>query len=165
MTPMNKIWLALIASLAASTPAAAQMHPGGGVDGDTARVRAATAAFRELGQAVAAGYAASVDRCIAHPQHGGMGFHHSNRRLMDDRLEVEKPEILVYSRSGDGEYRLEGVEYIVPYTSRPRDAEPPTVMGQQLKRSDPLQLWYLHVWIWRENPSGLFADWNPHVSC
>ena len=37
-------------------------------------------------------------------------------------------------------------------------AEPPTVMRQQLKRSDPLQLWYLHVWVWQDNPSGLFAD-------
>jgi hypothetical protein len=23
----------------------------------------------------------------------------------------------------------------------------------------------LHVWIWRENPSGTFAQWNPKVEC
>jgi hypothetical protein len=23
----------------------------------------------------------------------------------------------------------------------------------------------LHVWHFRENPSGVFADWNPRVSC
>lgn len=135
------------------------------VDRDTARVRAATAAFRDLDAAVAAGYAASVDRCIAHPRDGGMGFHHANERLMDDRLEVERPEILVYARTPDGGYVLNGVEYIVPYTSRPPDAQPPRVMGQALKRSDALGLWYLHVWIWNENPRGLFGDWNPHVRC
>jgi hypothetical protein len=23
----------------------------------------------------------------------------------------------------------------------------------------------LHVWAWKENPNGTFADWNPKVSC
>ena len=23
----------------------------------------------------------------------------------------------------------------------------------------------LHVWLWKDNPSGLYADWNPAVSC
>ena len=23
----------------------------------------------------------------------------------------------------------------------------------------------LHVWAWKHNPSGMFADWNPTVSC
>jgi hypothetical protein len=23
----------------------------------------------------------------------------------------------------------------------------------------------LHVWAWRPNPSGVFADWNTKVSC
>lgn len=136
-----------------------------GVDADTARVRTATAAFRQLDSAVAVGYAPSVARCIGHPQHGVMGFHHTNRALMDDRVEVERPEILLYSREEGGEYRLNGVEYIVPYTARSREATPPRVMGQALKRSDELQLWYLHVWVWRENPAGLFADWNPTVRC
>jgi hypothetical protein len=26
-------------------------------------------------------------------------------------------------------------------------------------------IWALHVWLWRHNPAGLFADWNPNVSC
>ena len=25
--------------------------------------------------------------------------------------------------------------------------------------------WALHIWIWKYNPSGLFAPYNPHVSC
>ena len=23
----------------------------------------------------------------------------------------------------------------------------------------------LHVWAWKNNPSGMFYEWNPHVSC
>lgn len=129
------------------------------------RVRAATAAFVSLDSAVAAGYAPTVAQCIAHPDHGAMGFHHVNRALMDAQLEVERPEILVYERLADGRYVLNGIEYIVPYSRWSRDSAPPTVLGQHLKRADDLRLWYLHVWVWRENPAGLFADWNPAVHC
>jgi hypothetical protein len=73
--------------------------------------------------------------------------------------------MLVYERLADGEYRLNGVEYIVPFSVLPPTAAPPTVMGQNLKPAPSLDLWYLHVWIWLENPSGLFADWNPLVKC
>jgi hypothetical protein len=139
-------------------------QPSSTVDRDVARVRTATSSFRALDSAVAAGYARDVPRCLEHLPHGAMGYHHVNRALLDDKVEVERPEILLYSKTPDG-YRLNGVEYIVPYRIRPRDAEPPTVMGQQLKRSDELQLWYLHVWTWEKNPNGLFADWNPSVKC
>jgi len=77
------------------------------------RVRAATAAFVSLDSAVAAGYAPTVARCIAHPEHGAMGFHHVNRALMDAQLEVERPEILVYERLADGGYVLNGVKQFI----------------------------------------------------
>lgn len=149
----------------AGEQAAGASRYGEAVDRDIARVREATEAFRSLDAAAAAGYARSVRQCVAHPEHGAMGYHHANAALLDDRLEVERPEMLVYERAADGEYVLNGVEYIVPYTARPRDAAPPTVMGQQLKRADGLQLWYLHVWIWKENGEGVFADWNAAVEC
>lgn len=136
------------------------------IDRHVARVREATAAFRSLDEAVAAGYARHVRSCLANPPHGAMGYHHQNTALLDDRIELERPEILVYERLPDGEYRLNGVEYIVPFSVWPADAaEPPRVMGQDLKPAPGLRLWYLHVWIWLENPSGLFADWNPRVEC
>lgn len=96
---------------------------------------------------------------------GVMGFHHINGTLVDDKLDRAHPEILLYSHGPKGEYTLNGVEFIVPYSVHSRDAEPPIVLGQSLKRSDPLKLWYLHAWVWTENPSGLFADYNPRVSC
>jgi hypothetical protein len=129
------------------------------------RARAATARFESLDAAVAAGYQRDAGGCLAHEPLGTMGFHHPNGALYDGRLDVERPEILVYERLPDGRYRLNGVEYIVPYSARSRDATPPRIMGQPLKRADRLEIWYLHVWIWQENPSGMFADWNPTVHC
>jgi hypothetical protein len=132
---------------------------------DSARLRAATAAFRSLDAAVAAGYPAQSPGCMAHPTLGGMGYHHTNAKLLDDRIEIERPEILVYGRSANGEYVLNGVEYYVPYSAHPRARGAPTVLGQKLKAFDKGQFWYRHVWIWLENPAGLFEDWNPKVTC
>jgi len=132
---------------------------------DIARLRTATAPFKSLDSAVAAGYARAVAQCISHPQLGGMGYHHQNSALVDGKLEVEHPEILVYRRAPGGAYELTGVEYEVPYAVAPRDSTPPTIMGQPLKRFDAIKMWYLHVWPWLENPAGMFADWNPRVTC
>jgi hypothetical protein len=60
---------------------------------------------------------------------------------------------------------LNGVEYLIPYSRWSRDSTAPTLMGQRLKRADDLRVWYLHMWVWRENTAGLFADWNPAVRC
>jgi hypothetical protein len=152
-----------IVALAAGVIAACGGDPA--LDRDIAMIRSATRDFRSLDSAVAAGYPREVRRCLSDADQGGMGYHHLNRALLDDLVELQRPEILLYSRTPEGEYRLNGVEYIVPYSARPPDAEPPTIMDQQLKRSAPLELWYLHAWVWTENPNGLFADWNPRVEC
>ena len=131
---------------------------------DVERVRAATSSFRDLNEAVRAGYPDHVAQCFDNPPEGGMGYHHVHPDLMDARLEVEKPEILVYERGRDGSYALVGVEYAVPIDAWVEE-EPPSIMGESLRRSERLGIWYLHVWVWRENPQGLFADWNPAVSC
>ena len=58
-----------------------------------------------------------------------------------------------------------GVEYIIPYSAWPRDSIAPVAMGQTMRREDNLKIWFLHVWAWKENPDGVFADYHPHVSC
>jgi hypothetical protein len=93
-----------------------------------------------------------------------MGYHFNNRALEDATLDLEKPEVLVYGKRPDGTLQLNGVEFIVPLAAWTK-AEPPTIMGQNLKRADSLGIWYLHVWNWGYSPSGLFADWNPRVKC
>jgi hypothetical protein len=135
------------------------------LDRDTARIRRATNAFHSLDSAVAAGYTRGGGQCLSHPQHGVMGFHHLNRALMDDHLDLDHPEILLYSRGENGAYQLNGVEFIVPYTARAADAHPPRILGQLLQKSDALKLWYLHVWVWTPNPAGLTANYNPAAKC
>lgn len=160
---------AVLAGASVSTrPLAAQtggMGADPAVEKDVERIRSSTKAFKSLDAAVAAGYARDGGSCIAHQGHGAMGYHHVNQALMDGKIEVERPEILVYEKLPNGEYRLNGVEYIIPFSILPETAEPPVVMGQKLKPAPGLKIWYRHVWVWLENPSGLFEDWNPRVKC
>jgi hypothetical protein len=136
---------------------------GDAIDQDIARARAATSRYRNAEAAVAAGYPATA-HCVENQPEGAMGLHFQNDRLMDTTLDVEKPEVLVYEKMGDGSLRLNGVEYLVPIAQWTSDG-PPTLMGQPLKRANGLGIWYLHAWIWKPSPSGLFANWNPDVQC
>ena len=133
------------------------------MDRDLERIRGATARFKSLDSAVAAGYPRTVSHCMARPE-GGMGYHVSNSALMDATIELERPEILTYARTPAGEFELTGVEYVIPLAQWKAD-DPPRVMGQAMKKAPSLGIWYLHVWVWRVNPKGLFADWNPRVEC
>jgi hypothetical protein len=133
------------------------------IDRDIAKVRAATERFRNPEAAKAAGYPVNT-RCIENQPHGGMGHHFQNAGLLDANLEVDKPEILVYEKRMDGSFQLNGVEYIVPISAWTK-SEPPMIMGQKLKRAEQLGIYYLHVWIWKASPTGVFADWNPDVKC
>lgn len=136
------------------------------------RVREATASFRDVNQAI--GYE-PFGGCVSGPEEGAMGVHFVNPAfLLDGELNVNEPEALIYELK-DGRARLVGVEYIVlaaqwdsAHTEPPA---PPVLEGQLFHfnespnrfRLDPF--YELHVWAWRDNPNGTFADWNPRVSC
>jgi hypothetical protein len=136
---------------------------GEAVDRDVAKVRTATAKFKATESAEAAGYKRVTD-CVEYQPAGAMGYHFQNNALLDTTLDVEHPEVLVYEKKPDGAFKLNGVEFLVP-TAAWKDAEPPRIMGQALKKADRLGIWYLHVWTWKSSPSGLFSDWNPSVKC
>ena len=129
------------------------------------RLRAATQSFHSIDSAAAAGYARTVADCLVHEHHGAMGYHHSNSKLADATVDIDHPEILLYERMPRGAYRLNGVEFIVPYRAWPRDSVAPMLLGQRLKHEDNLKIWYLHVWAWSDNADGVFADFNPSVQC
>ena len=132
---------------------------------DHAAAMLATAAFQDVESAEAAGYASSIDAlgCFQDPAKGGMGVHYINQSLMDDKVDVTKPEALVYEMNADGEITgLVAHEYIVPdeaWTS----TTPPTLFGQSFHHHPTLPLWVLHAWLWKVNPSGDFQDYNPAV--
>src|SRR5687767_7630982 len=66
------------------------------------RLRDATRPFHTLDSAVASGYPREVRDCLVHEHHGAMGYHHANRGYADAKLELERPEILLYQRMPDG---------------------------------------------------------------
>ena len=81
-----------------------------------------------------------------------------------------KPEALVYHTGANGTLVLGAVEWVVPKQAWEAkhgvNADPPEVYGHHLHVINPVLNWYVaHAWIWKENPSGTFSDWNPAVSC
>lgn len=157
-----------MADLSASASASSSpdaMAYGADVVRDLERVRAATDEFHDIAAAHAAGYPTRVPGCLENPPAGGMGLHYVHPDRLDDHLDVEHPEILVYAPTSSGKPKLVGVEYVVPFSARGPDEEAPRIFGRSLKRAPRLRLWYLHVWVWERNSNGLFADWNPAVKC
>ena len=145
---------------------------------ELAPIRQATARFHSVAAAEAAGYELGyvngagvriITGCIAHPTAGAMGYHYFNKQLIDDLVvDVLKPEGLVYAPGQDGTLQLAAVEYVVPGagSNPPGVATPPSVLGMDMRILVPAVGFYTHhVWVWRHNPAGIFADWNPEVSC
>jgi hypothetical protein len=58
-----------------------------------------------------------------------------------------------------------GVEYIVPFTDHPATAAPPTLLGHAFSQVPEAGVWGMHIWVGRQNSSGIFSPWNPKVSC
>ena len=138
-------------------------------------VRRATARFHSIRAAEKAGYQLGyvepflLDGCIAHPTDGAMGYHwFDHDAIADPRVDAHRPEALVYAPTSDGRLRLAAVEGVVPKSVREAagNTDPPTLFDQELHILNQALGWYiLHAWVWKANPSGVFADWNPQVTC
>jgi hypothetical protein len=136
------------------------------VNKELAQLRRATAGFHQLSKAKAAGWDTDLTGCMDSPA-GGMGHHFGNVTLLMDggALDISKPEALVFHPQEDGSMRLVAVEYIVLEEHLSRDATPPTLFGQSFSFNEHAGLWALHAWVWHTNPEGMFAPWNPRLSC
>jgi hypothetical protein len=134
-------------------------------------VRRATDRFKDPAAATSAGYAPFLG-CVSGPQDGAMGMHYVNGTLVNDgALDPLRPEALMYESKG-GRLQLLGVEYIVLADAwNAANKTPPALLGQLFhytpspNRYGIPAFYALHVWAWRDNPNGMFADWNPRVSC
>ena len=164
------IGVAAIAIVLLATPSPANA---GAADLSTAR--AATAGFHQVEAAKAVGYGEFHDAaniaCIETPGVGVMGIHYVNGALVSDGIvDAATPEALVYQPIGNGKLRLVAVEYIVFY-SMWAGASKPSLFGQEFKligstnRYGIPAFYELHAWVWQNNPSGMFKDWNPSGSC
>lgn len=135
------------------------------VASDLAALRATTAPFHRFEAAQEAGWTVLVPRCRDNQPTGGMGWHYANPEYLDGEVDVREPEALIYEPQRNGSLRLVGIEYVVPFSVLPPEAEAPVLFGQSFQHNFGDALWMLHVWAWRDNPNGMFATWNPRVSC
>jgi hypothetical protein len=166
----------------AAHPAPSPAHPGHdrstapssrGQADDLRRARAATRRFRNVAVAREAGYAATGE-CAQDPKYGGMGIHYANADLVaDGKLDVTKPEILVYQPMPSGRLRLGAIEYFQADADQDLATDPDRPFlfglpfdGPMLGHEPGMPIHYdLHVWLYRHNPAGRFAMWNPRVHC
>jgi hypothetical protein len=135
-------------------------------------VRQATVQFLDPEVAMAAGYVPKPF-CVSGPNEGAMGVHFVNPSLVPDgKLDPQKPETLVYE-SKNGRLRLVAAEFVVFKADweTQGNKQTPAVLGQLLNfiaapnRFGFPDFYELHVWAWKDNPFGMFVDWNPRVSC
>jgi hypothetical protein len=130
---------------------------------DLAALRQVTAPLHNFEKAAPAGWDLQVTGCLEHPSLGGMGFHYVNRDYyLDGEANVEEPEALLHAPRPDGSLRLVAVEYLVPLNA---SEDAPRLFGREMKADEAQGDWLLHVWVWEHNPAGMFADWNPRVTC
>jgi hypothetical protein len=155
----------LVGLLAGTAATASSTDPG---QRDLAEVRAATAPLHRVTAAESAGYQLlpGLDHCFENPGVGAMGFHYINPGVLDLDLDPRQPEALVYAPHDRGRLQLAAVEYIVPAEAwDAQHVEPPEVLGQHLHLNAGLGVYVLHAWIFKNNPAGIFEDWNPDVTC
>ena len=93
--------------------------------------------------------------------------------------DFNKPAILIYEPQADGSLQLVAVENLVFQKSwhAAGNQKPPSFHGVEwdTMQDDPATKideahmfephYDRHVWLYRENPRGLFAQFNPNVSC
>lgn len=148
-----------------------------------AALRDTTDAFHDVNVAIAAGYRPSAAGCESSAT-GAMGIHYGHPALLgliprsspttgtDAVIDPLRPEVVMYEPQPDGSRRLVGIEFVVYRAAW--DAvhpEPPSFYGVPFDQRFGANAhghadhYELHLWLWRHNPSGMFAPWNPKVSC
>ena len=135
-------------------------------------VREATARFRDAAAAEAEGYNLLFG-CVSGPDFGAMGLHYVNMALVGDgTLDPARPEIVIYEPLPNGRLRLVGADFLVLAADwHAKHAAPPELDGQLLhlfespNRFGLPSFYTLHVWAWKDNPTGMFVNWHAKVSC
>ncbi|WP_353816317.1 hypothetical protein [Agromyces sp. SYSU T00266] len=132
-----------------------------------AQVRAATAHFHDVDVALAEGYV-DTHECSSSPD-GAMGIHFVNPALIAPGAQVDptRPPVLMYGPSASGDLELWGVEFFEPDVGQPTPMFGTVPFDGPMPGHDPeMPVHYdLHVWTGQHNPSGLYAPFNPSLSC
>lgn len=146
--------------------------------------------FKSVAYALSHGYVQGSG-CETHPTLGAMGFHYVNPRLLgltrpvNGRVNgtgtytgVNPPGVLLYAPDGHGGLKLVGIELLVFAAAwDAANNHPPMYRGREFNymADNPatpqdeahgfMPHYDLHIWLFEHNPSGLYAQWNPAVSC
>ena len=126
-------------------------------------VRSANDRFKDVAVAVAEGYGPIP--CASGPQGGAMGIHYVNGEFLKDGItDIAKPEAVMYEPMADGKRNLVAVEYIAFKGPAALEGHLFNFNGAPNRYGlDPF--YELHVWAWKPNSTGHFADNSPDVSC
>jgi hypothetical protein len=143
---------------------------GGGLEGELAEVRSATAKYNDPAKAYADGFMAfgesgpiPLEDVVDEAESiCGMGFHFANFGNFGtyDRL---KPQVLVYGVDDDDNLILGAVEYIIPddITGGNPDLFDHDGGAEQWDAGPFPGVHSLHVWVHTHNPEGVFSHHNP----
>ena len=135
-------------------------------------VRQATERFQDVEVAKAEGYALQFG-CVSGSESGAMGMHFVNGALVGDgELDPTRPEIVIYEPMPNGKLKLIGADFLVLADAwNAKHAAPPEMKGQLFHLFESpnrfgLPTFYtLHVWAWKDSPTGAFVNWHQDVSC
>ncbi|MEQ1505067.1 MAG: hypothetical protein ABMB14_22730 [Myxococcota bacterium] len=148
---------------------------------DLDRARAATERYLDPAVAASDGYLPQPT-CDQDERGAAMGIHYVRiPESLDQALDLEAPDVLLYLPDGDG-VALGGIEYVAPALvdgapvfEPPADEATFDVAPELFCRpfDGPMeghvagQPWHhdLHVWLYVDNPDGLFAPYNPAADC
>lgn len=186
MKPRSCYWHLLPAvALALATPAllsAQGSAPASAVSApdDLAAAKTALAKYSDPLAAIKDGYfstlacidfpAGAKDGPVEYPP-GAMGVHFLNPANIGPKLDPTKPQVLLYEPVGD-KLVLTGAEWFMPVAVAGGTA--PSIFGQTLagpmdghEPIMPASLTHydLHVWLWKDNPKGMFTSTNAAVKC
>ena len=147
---------------------------------DLTAAKAALAKYSDPLMAIKDGYfstlacidfpAGAKDGPVEYPP-GAMGVHFLNPANIGPNLDPAKPQVLLYEPVGD-KLVLTGAEWFVPVAVAGDKA--PSIFGQTLAGPmdghEPimpasLRHYDLHVWLWKDNPKGMFTSTNAAVKC
>ncbi len=172
----------LVATAAAAAPAAAVQ---GTADHDRGEdrltradrrqldvVRRATAKYRDVRVALRDGFV-PTDECYGEPGQGVMGFHYAHpRRVVDQVHDPKRPDILIYLPGKGGRRELAAVEWyrLDPDQDLSTAAGRPRILGRpfegpMIHSSGGPAHFDKHVWLFKRNPAGTFAPFNPAAHC
>ena len=135
-------------------------------------VREATERFKDVAVAEAEGYSLMFG-CVSGPDSGAMGLHYVNLPLvLDGVLDPSQPEIIIYEPLPNGRLKMTGADFLVFAADwHKSNAATPELQGQLMhlfespNRFGLPNFYTLHVWAWKENPTGTFTNWHSNVSC